>query len=265
MLLIIYYVSILGINFILILYYYSNIRFQKMFIDGYYKYFVFVAIGSLLNGIDLIKINIAYISDIPFIILYTIRGFLCFKKNTNIDLKNNIKNYFGFFMTIVILYVIIINTYYNENIYIELTSWKYYPYYTIVSLFTFIYHPLIIYLLSNDKNKKIRNEYINGFIVLLLSYTLYLIDIYITNIINIKYFWKILCAYFVCVFYGLNIILHNFKGKRENSQNIMNNTTNNDIIIIEKILNDNNKIFKDLDKSNINNIYTKLYENLIND
>lgn len=124
-----------------------------------------------------IKTVISYIFIVPCYISYIYRGlviyFDCIIKHSvlhenikNIEKSKNIKKYikiiFVLFYIIIIIYVIyLIVIYYNEPV---ILSDKSYAFYIISSVYAFIAHPLIIYLLYKVNNY-IKYDYILTMII----------------------------------------------------------------------------------------------------
>lgn len=286
---IIYCISILGLTFLTFILYFSNNKYRYLFSRNYNFYLLFVSFGILLDGIDIImlginkteekiyyllKFNIVYIFDMISIFSYLYRGFLCLY-NINDTNKKYIKHIYIIFL-INIIYIITINMLHNKLDF-SLTCWIFYPYYILVSIFTFVLHPLFIYKLKSI-NKKIRNDFIFSFIIISISFVIFILNSYfnyIEDTLYIKHYWSTICAFIVCIYYNITNYIINYEKKINDNETyfIRKLEDNNMYENICKIDNKNknfikdkiNKIKKSISKQEISNILNEIEENIDNE
>lgn len=269
---------VLGANMFSVLYCYGNQKFKYLLIKKHYNYLILITIGAIINFIDfliigfnkkddnlysLIKLNIVYISDIPFVLLYCYRGLLL---ADILNKKIKIYKIIYFIIAIYIIYIIFINMlYFYNNSFISINLWKYYLYYFIIGIFTFIYHPIMIvmFIRKSDGNvyKNNRNEFIFNFIVMLFTFSLFIIELFsdfsISPMINIRYYWTITSALFISLFYSINVIIYYFYNERK-KENIENNIITSDIM-----LNATQNYYNNKNHENNNNLDKNIYLNIL--
>lgn len=235
------YLLFIIISFSILLFLYINNRkIQKFFIDHYFKYSVISLFFAVLDGLQLIinnidnyntyillKFNITYLVNIPLMLNYSYRPYICYynykKDFNNLNNKDNkniiktkiiIKRFIYFIISNSIIFVITINFF---HIFYELNNFIFYPYFIFTILWILVLFPISI-LLIFKLNKNMRNEHIFTFCLIIFIIILYILSLY--NIITdnqffIKY-WTTIINFLI---YSSRLYIITIKIKELNLEN----------------------------------------------
>lgn len=188
----------------------------------------------------LIYFNLYNISLIEYIFIYTYRGLLFIIKKDKIYLPGGILNIFRIIMWFYLFYI---NIWYY-NIYFSTYNYQYFPIFNIYLGFILIVSPVIIYFLKNNKEKDYYYEYLYNTIFLSIGFIMEIFYFIYPNNNN----YEIVKNYIQASMFLLTFIVYMFipllkkQNKRKNSNNIE---------------------IKRMNIKNIEDIYVKIYETLL--